>query len=112
MSAEVVDFVARLSAIKRGLQVAKHAAGAAEIGPDYHDIESNHVDNAPSGQLDLMELQWALLELRGELVKKQAELLADVIDLSTALSIGAQAEVIMQQLTRLAAEIRVLKSGI
>jgi len=109
MSAEVVDFVARLSAIKRGLQVAQDAGAAAEVDPDYHDLESSHVDNAPSGQLDLMELQWALLELRAELVKKQAELLADGIDLSTAISIGAQAEVIMLSLTRLASEIARLK---
>ncbi|WP_193335122.1 hypothetical protein [Devosia beringensis] len=105
MSAEVVDFVARLSAIKRGLQVAQDARAAAEVSALYHDIESSHIDHGPSGGVDLMDLQSALLELRAELVKKQAELGSDGMDMLNAIRIGAQAEVIMLGLTRLASEI-------
>jgi|GEM_PF-1222246 hypothetical protein len=112
MSAEVVDFVARRSAIKLGRQAAGDAAGATEISPLCHDLESSHIDNGRSGRVDLIDLQSALLELRGELVKKQAELLADGIDLSTALRIGAQAEVIMLDLTNLASEIARLEPAI
>jgi len=59
-----------------------------------------------------MDLQAALLELRAELVKKQAELLADGMDLTKARSIGAQAEVIMRDLIKLATEIAELERAV
>ena len=39
-------------------------------------IENSYVANGPSGLSELKDLRSALLELRGELVKKQSELLA------------------------------------
>lgn len=111
MSAEVVDFGARLSAIRLGLQAARHSEGTAEITSPGKDVEDSRIDNSLPGKIDVTELQSALMELRAELLKKQAALDGDGMDLSSALNLDAQAEVILRDLTNLATEIAALRRG-